>query len=111
MALKIRLRKQGRNNHPFYRVVVTDVRAPRGGKYLESVGWYNPFEKELEKLLHFNTERLQHWLDLGAQATEKVEALMAQGAPAVHRGQVEKRLANRAKEAAKRRSKKEGSTK
>ncbi len=44
MALKIRLRQQGRNNRPFYRLVVTDVRSPRDGKYVEMLGWYNPFE-------------------------------------------------------------------
>ena len=50
MALKIRLRQQGRKNRPFYRMVVTDVRAPRDGKYCEALGWYNPFETELDKL-------------------------------------------------------------
>ena len=46
MALKIRLRQQGRNNRPFYRLVVTDARSPRDGKYVEALGWYNPFEAE-----------------------------------------------------------------
>ena len=44
MALKIRLRAQGRNNRETYRLVVADGRSPRDGKYMEMLGWYNPFE-------------------------------------------------------------------
>ena len=51
MALKIRLRQQGRAKRAFYRLVVTDSRAPRDGKYLEAVGWYNPVEVEQEQQL------------------------------------------------------------
>ena len=46
MALKIRLRQQGRKNRPFYRLVLTDSRTPRDGKYVEALGWYNPIEKD-----------------------------------------------------------------
>jgi small subunit ribosomal protein S16 len=57
MALKIRLRQQGRNNRPFYRLVVADVRSPRDGKYLEALGWYNPFEAEADRSFSANAER------------------------------------------------------
>ena len=51
MALKIRLRQHGRSKRPFYRVIVTDSRNPRDGRYVECVGWYNPLEAEAEKNL------------------------------------------------------------
>lgn len=83
MALKIRLRRQGRTNRPFYRLVVTDARSPRDGKFIESVGWYNPIESKEELNVSVKPERIQHWLELGAQLTEKAESLVARAAPAV----------------------------
>ncbi len=102
MALKIRLRKQGSNNRDFYRLVVTDSRSPRDGKYLEVVGWYNPIAPTEDLLLNIKPDRIQHWLDLGAQLSEKAATLVAKSAPAIIRGQTEKRLQNRAKAATKR---------
>lgn len=104
MALKIRLRQQGRNNRQFYRVVVTDVRSPRDGKYVEALGWYNPIETEDDKILHLATDRIQHWLDNGAELSERVEALIAKGAPAILKQYTQKRIAHRAKMASKRKS-------
>ncbi len=104
MALKIRLRQQGRNNRPFYRVVLTDARAPRDGKYLEALGWYNPFEKEIDKLLSINSERIQHWLGLGAELSESVESLVAKVNPSILRTQTAKILAHKAKAAVKRKA-------
>src|SRR4051794_3526380 len=106
MALKIRLRQQGRNNRAFYRMVVTDCHAPRDGKYVESVGWYNPVEASLEKSLSLNEERIQHWLDQGAQLSERAEALVARAAPSLIQKMTEKELALRAKNAAKRKARK-----
>lgn len=106
MALKIRLRQQGRNNLAFYRVVVTDSRSPRDGKYLEAVGWYNPVEQKEDKSLFLKADRIEHWLGLGAQLSDCAESLIAKGAPHVYRQQVEKKLAQRAKAAAKRKAKK-----
>jgi small subunit ribosomal protein S16 len=106
MALKIRLRQQGRNNRPFYRVVVADVRSPRDGKYVENLGWYNPFEQELDKMLNIKTDRIQHWLNLGAQLTESVESLILKTAPNIVRKLTEKEVAGRAKETAKRKARK-----
>lgn len=79
MALKIRLRQQGRANRQTYRLVVTDIRNPRDGKYLEMVGWYNPFGNE--KDCHLQAERIQHWMSLGAQLSPSAEALVARAAP------------------------------
>lgn len=104
MALKIRLRQQGRTNSPFYRVVLTDARAPRDGKYLEALGWYNPFESEVDKLLSINAERIQHWLALGAELSESAEHLVAKVAPNVIRSETARVLALRAKAAVKRKA-------
>ena len=101
MALKIRLRKQGRRNRPFYRVVVVDSRAKRDGKYLEALGWYDPFQ-ENEKGLALSSDRLVFWLERGAQMTESIEALVSRGAPDVWKREQEKKVQRRLKAAKKR---------
>jgi small subunit ribosomal protein S16 len=106
MALKIRLRQQGRTNRAFYRLVVTDSRSPRDGKYVEALGWYNPVEEADDKKLAIKTDRIQHWLNVGAQLTENAENLIRKSAPEIIQGQVEKERAHRAKIAAKRKAKK-----
>lgn len=82
MAVKIRLRAQGNINRRVYRVVVTDSRAPRDGKYIEAVGWYNPRAKA-ELQAEIKPDRIQHWMMQGAQLSEKVEYLLKQKAPGV----------------------------
>ncbi|WP_068467866.1 30S ribosomal protein S16 [Candidatus Protochlamydia phocaeensis] len=106
MALKIRLRQQGRTNRSFYRLVVTDSRSPRDGKYVEALGWYNPIEAEDDKKLSIKTDRIQHWLGLGAQLTDNAATLIKRSAPEIIRTQTEKKVAQRAKMAAKRKEKK-----
>lgn len=91
MALKIRLRSQGATNRIMYRLVVTDSRSPRDGKYLEAVGWYNPYAKEQNDQIFIKTDRVQHWLDLGAQFSESVESLVKMAHPAIVKGLNEKR--------------------
>lgn len=106
MALKIRLRQQGRNNRAFYRLVVTDARSPRDGKYVEALGWYDPVTSDEEKLMSVKPDRVQHWLDQGAELSECAVSLLAKAAPAVLRQVTEKRVAHRAKMAAKRKARK-----
>jgi len=106
MALKIRLRQQGRTNRAFYRLVVTDTRSPRDGKYVEALGWYNPIEQEEDKMLNFKTDRIQYWLGLGAQLSERATNLLRKVAPSIVREQTEKKLAVRAKAAEKRKARK-----
>ena len=96
MTLKIRLRRQGKTNRPSYRLVVADVHSPRDGKYLETLGWYNPIESLEERTLSVDPVRIQHWLDQGAQLTEKAEKLVARAAPAVIRALKEKQMARQA---------------
>jgi len=106
MALKIRLRQQGRANRHSYRVVVTDSRSPRDGRYVEALGWYNPLEAEMEKHLHLKGDRVQHWLNLGAVLTERAEALVAKAIPTLIQARKEKDLALKAKKAAARKARK-----
>lgn len=106
MALKIRLRQQGRTNRTVYRLVLTDARSPRDGKYLEALGWYNPLESELDKMLSFKEDRIQHWLNQGAQLTETAAALVAKTAPNIIRDLTQKEVVKRAKKAAKRKANK-----
>ncbi len=81
MALKIRLRQQGRRNHAVYRLVLSEARFPRDGKYIEQLGWYDPHNKE--NTTHINDERVMHWLEKGAILTEKAAHLVKQAAPEV----------------------------
>ena len=81
MALKIRLRQQGRRNRLSYRLIVTDSRSPRDGKYVESLGWYDPHKKEED--CSFHEERIAHWLGHGAQLSEKAASLVKRKAPGV----------------------------
>lgn len=104
MALKIRLRQQGRNNLQVFRLVVTDSRTPRDGKYLEMLGWYNPTIAEEDKKIEVKEDRIQHWLDQGAELTDNVRCLLKKTAPTIVRGQTEKLLAHKAKMATKRKA-------
>ncbi len=107
MALKIRLRQQGRKNRETYRLVVTDSRSPRDGKYIEMLGWYNPFETKEELLLSLQADRIQHWLDQGAQFTDKAKALVSRVAPAVVKQHTQKVVGQRTKARVKRKSRKQ----
>lgn len=106
MALKIRLRQQGRTNRAFYRLVVASSRSPRDGKYVEALGWYNPIETEADKVFSLNPDRIRYWLSEGAELSENVEALLAKGAPSIVRELTQKQVDKRAKAAAVRKAKK-----
>ncbi|WP_102226316.1 30S ribosomal protein S16 [Acidimangrovimonas sediminis] len=73
MAMKIRLARGGSKKRPFYAIVATDSRMPRDGRFLEKLGTYNPLvAKDSEQRVKMNMERVQHWLDQGAQPTDRV---------------------------------------
>lgn len=82
MALVIRLRQQGRTNRQFFRLVAIDSKTSRDGKYVEKLGWYDP-QAEAGKNLVIDAEKVKHWLDLGAQLSERAESLLAKAAPEV----------------------------
>lgn len=104
MALKIRLRRQGRTNRPFFRFVVAEVTARRDGKYLEAVGWYDPLVKEAQQGIHLDEQRIQHWLERGAQFAEGAGAIVARCSPEFVQAYRQKRLAHRARLCAKRKA-------
>ena len=73
MAMKIRLARGGSKKRPFYRVVAADSRQPRDGRFIEKLGTYNPLlPKDSEERVKLDMERVQHWLDQGAQPTDRV---------------------------------------
>jgi len=73
MSLKIRLSRGGSKKRPFYRIVVADARSPRDGRFIEKVGTYNPMlAKDSADRVVLVTERLTHWLSVGAQPTDRV---------------------------------------
>ena len=76
MAVKIRLKRMGANKKPFYRIVVADSRAPRDGKFIEEIGYYNPVVEP--KVVKVNTESAEKLLSNGAQPTEAVKKLLEQ---------------------------------
>ena len=71
--VKIRLKRMGANKKPFYRVVVADSRAPRDGKFIEEIGYYNPMTDPAD--LKIDEEKAQKWLGTGAQPTETVSKI------------------------------------
>jgi len=73
MATKIRLARGGSKKRPHYSIVAADVRAPRDGRFIEKLGTYNPLlAKDNENRVTMKTERVQYWLDQGAQPTDRV---------------------------------------
>lgn len=82
MALKIRLRQQGRRNSLKYRLVLADSRSPRDGKYIETLGHYDP-ALESGQDINVLPERISYWIGKGAELTEKAESLIKRAAPEV----------------------------
>ncbi len=77
MAMKIRLARGGSKKRPFYRVVASDSRMPRDGRYVEKLGTYNPLlPKDSEERVKMDMERVQYWLDKGAQPTDRVSRFL-----------------------------------
>ena len=76
MAVKLRLRRMGKKNQPIYKIVAADARSPRDGKFLEAVGIYNPLTKP--HTVDIKEERVNYWLDHGAQPTDTVNSLLRQ---------------------------------
>jgi len=74
MAVKIRLARHGAKKRPFYRIVVADGESPRDGRFLETIGTYNPLPDPAEGLL--KKERAVYWLDQGAIPTDTVKNLL-----------------------------------
>ena len=74
VAVKIKLKRLGKIREPYYRIVVADARTKRDGRAIEEIGKYHP--KADPSLIEVNSERVQHWLSVGAQPTDPVRALL-----------------------------------
>lgn len=74
MATKIRLKRLGAKKAPFYRIVVADSRAPRDGRFIEEIGYFNPISEPNE--LKIDEEKALKWLSTGAQPSETVKSLL-----------------------------------
>ncbi|HEY5502471.1 MAG TPA: 30S ribosomal protein S16 [Candidatus Anoxymicrobiaceae bacterium] len=72
--VKIRLRRMGKKKQPVYRIVVADSHKPRDGRYIESLGFYNPMTEP--STIELNGERALYWLSQGAQPSSQVRNLM-----------------------------------
>ena len=73
----IRLTRRGAKNQPFYHVVVTDSRERQGGSSLEMVGYFNPVARGKDTRLKLDLARIDHWVGLGAQQSDRVRTLVA----------------------------------
>jgi small subunit ribosomal protein S16 len=77
MAMKIRLARGGSKKRPFYRIVAADSRMPRDGRFIEKLGTYNPLlPKDSEDRIKMDLDRVKHWLDQGAQPTDRVSRFL-----------------------------------
>jgi small subunit ribosomal protein S16 len=74
VAVKIKLKRLGKIREPYYRIVVADARTKRDGRAIEEIGKYHP--KADPSLIEVNSERVQHWLSVGAQPTDPVRVLL-----------------------------------
>ncbi len=73
MAVRIRLKRMGAHKAPFYRVVVSDSRSPRDGRFIEEIGYYNPVAQPA--VVKIDEEKALKWLQTGAQASDTVRSL------------------------------------
>lgn len=76
MSVKIRLRRIGAKKHPYYRLVVTDSRSPRDGKFIEVLGTYDPMTEPVK--LRIDQEKVKTWLQKGARPSDTARAFLIQ---------------------------------
>ncbi|WP_350344917.1 30S ribosomal protein S16 [Proteinivorax tanatarense] len=74
MAVKMRLKRMGSKKKPFYRVVVADSRAPRDGRFIEELGYYNPRTEPVE--VKIDADKAKDWINKGAQPSDTVKTLL-----------------------------------
>ncbi|MDE5889287.1 MAG: 30S ribosomal protein S16 [Bacilli bacterium] len=75
MAVKLRLKRGGSKQRPFYRIVAADARSPRDGRFIDTIGTYNPIPAEYE--VNIDEEKAMYWLTNGAQPTDTVKSLLS----------------------------------
>ena len=99
MAVKLRLKRMGSKQKPFYRIVAADSRFPRDGRFIETVGTYDPIKKDADVTI--DEEKALKWLNNGAQPTDTVRSILAS------KGIMAKYAASKAKKIVKKETKKE----
>lgn len=87
MAVRIRLKRTGRRNRPFYRLAAMDAREARGGTVIEELGLYDPLVKNQAQQLRVNRDRIEYWLGVGAQPTDTVRSLLKRSGIGLPRAQ------------------------
>lgn len=83
MSVKLRLKRFGRKNRHFFRLNAMDGRAPRDGRVIEQLGWYDPEAKQADKQTLLHRERIEYWLKVGAEPSETVKQLLKRNGIAV----------------------------
>ena len=106
MSLKIRLARGGAKKRPYYSIVVADSRSPRDGRFIEKLGTYNPMlDRSRSDRVTLKTERIQHWLGVGALPTDRVARFLGDagliGKPAIPNNPIKAQPKARAQERAK----------
>ncbi len=76
MTVRIRMKKLGRKHRPFFRICAVDIRRPRDGKVIEELGTYDPLVGDVDARAVLDTERIDYWLGVGAQPSDKVRVLI-----------------------------------
>lgn len=74
--VSIRLARSGAKKRPFYHLVAADSRRARGGRYIERLGYYNPIAVEGESGLRIDLERVDHWVSVGGQMSDRARRLV-----------------------------------
>ena len=100
MSMKIRLARGGSKKRPVYKIVAADSRMPRDGRFIEKLGVYQPMlPKDNERRVTMNMERVNYWLSVGAQPTDRVSRMLeAAGVLAVRQRNNPQKATPRAKE-------------
>lgn len=76
MSVRIRMKRMGRKHRPFYRICIMDQRTARDGKAIEEVGFYDTSVRDKSQRVSLKMDRIDYWLSVGAQPSEKVNALI-----------------------------------
>ena len=74
--VRIRMKSFGRRHRPFFRICAMDIRSPRDGRAIEELGHHDPMVRNLEARTVLNVNRIRYWLSVGAQPSQKVQALL-----------------------------------
>lgn len=99
MAVIIRMRRMGRKNRPYYRIVATDKRSPRDGRFIELLGTYDPLKEG--KNFDLNRDRVLYWLGVGAEVSDAVGTFLAKEGVQKEPGKKKAKRTTKAKKAKK----------